>query len=179
MPKAVNGRMGGFQLWVNLPRANKMMTPRYQEIGSADIPTASPQKDVSIRVICGQVGGVKGPVKDIVADPQYLDVTMGPDTRFSHPVKDGYTALAYVIRGEGTFDPDEGYRIGNRDLVLFTDGSSILVRSFEKGFRFLFIAGKPIREPVAWRGPIVMNTQEEIRQAFMEYEAGTFIRKNG
>jgi redox-sensitive bicupin YhaK (pirin superfamily) len=179
MPTPVNGRMGGFQLWVNLPRAHKMMTPRYQEIGSADIPMASPRPDVNIKVISGQVSGIKGPVRDIVADPQYLDITLGPDTFFSHPVKEGYTALAYVISGEGTFDAGEGYRISNRDLLLFNDGSSFGARSFDKGFRFLFIAGKPIREPVAWRGPIVMNTQEELRQAFREYDEGTFIKKNG
>jgi len=178
MPKPVNGRMGGFQLWVNLPRANKMMTPRYQEFGSLDIPTTSPRHDVSIKVICGKVNGVKGPVTNIVADPQFLDVTLDPEAEFTHPVKEGYTALAYVIGGEGTFDADEGYRIGNRDLILFNDGSSFRARSFDKGFRFLFIAGKPIREPVAWRGPIVMNTREELRQAFMEFDAGTFIKKN-
>lgn len=177
MPKAVDGRMGGFQLWVNLPRANKMMKPRYQEIRSKAIPTVSPRKDVSIKVICGEVNGVKGPVKDIVADPQYLDITLEPDTTFSLPVKEGYTAFAYVISGEGTFDAEEGYRTGNRDLILFSDGSSIWVKSFGKGFRFLFIAGKPLREPVAWRGPIVMNSSEEIQKAFAEYEAGTFIKK--
>ena len=179
MPKPVNGRMGGFQLWVNLPRANKMMNPRYQEIKNEDIPTTSPHPGVSIKVICGQVDRVKGPVKDIVADPQYLDITLGPDTPFSHPVKEGYSAFAYVISGEGTFDAEEGYHVGNRDLVLFGDGSSIWAKSFDKGFRFLFISGKPIREPVSWRGPIVMNTKEELRQAFKEYEEGTFIKKAG
>jgi redox-sensitive bicupin YhaK (pirin superfamily) len=176
MPQPVNGRMGGFQLWVNLPRAHKMMTPRYQEILSADIPKKSPHPGVTINVICGQINGVKGPVKDIIADPQFLDITLSPDTTFSHPVKEGYTAFAYVISGEGTFDPEEGYRISNRDLILFNDGSSIWARSFDKGFRFLFISGKPIREPVAWRGPIVMNTKEEIREAFREYDEGTFIK---
>jgi redox-sensitive bicupin YhaK (pirin superfamily) len=178
MPQPVNNRMGGFQLWVNLPRANKLMKPRYQEIVKAKIPVVSPAPDVSIKVICGMVNKVKGPVKDIVADPQYLDVTMDPDATFSLPVKEGYTAFAYVISGEGTFDTGEGYRIGNRDLILFTDGSSLWVRSFDKGFRFLFISGKPIREPVAWRGPIVMNTQEELREAFREYDNGTFTKKN-
>jgi redox-sensitive bicupin YhaK (pirin superfamily) len=178
MPQPVNGRMGGFQLWVNLPRAHKLMHPRYQEIVKAEIPMVSPAPDVSINVICGTINGVKGPVKDIVADPQYLDITMGPDATFSLPVKEGYTAFAYVISGEGTFDTGEGYRIGNRDLILFTDGSSLWGRSFGKGFRFLFIAGKPIHEPVAWRGPIVMNTQEELREAFREYDNGTFIKKN-
>ncbi len=179
MPTPLNGRMGGFQLWVNLPRANKMMKPRYQEIKSDDIPTASPRPGVSIKVICGQVDGVKGPVKDIVADPQYLDVTLGPEVVFTHPVKEGYAAFAYVIGGGGTFDAEEGYNVGNRDLVLFGDGSSIWARSLDQSFRFLFISGKPIREPVAWRGPIVMNTKEELRQAFKEYEEGTFIKMAG
>lgn len=179
MPKPVNARMGGFQLWVNLPRANKMMKPRYQEIKADQIPIVTPQKDISIKVICGEVDGVKGPVRDIIADPQYLDITLGPDTVFTHGVTANHTAMAYVFGGEGTFDAKEGYRVGNRDLILFSEGDSFWVRSFEKGLRFLFIAGKPIREPVAWRGPIVMNTREELRQAFMEYEEGTFIKTHG
>jgi hypothetical protein len=179
MPKPDHGRMGGFQLWVNLPRAGKMMKPRYQEIAHDQIPVVSPKPGITIKVICGVAGGVTGPVRDIIADPLYLDVTLGPDTQFSHPVKEGYTAIAYIINGEGTFDPKEGYRVSNRDLILFSDGDSIWAKSFEKDFRFLFIAGKPIREPVAWRGPIVMNTQEELRQAFREYEDGTFIKKKG
>jgi len=178
MPKPVNGQMGGFQLWVNLPRSHKMMDPRYQEITHHQIPTVSPSKGVTIRVICGTVQDVKGPVRDIVADPEYLDVSMDPDAVFSHPVKEGYTAFAYVIGGEGTFDPREGYPVNNRDLVLFGNGLSTWARSSGRGFRFLFFSGKPIHEPVAWRGPIVMNTTEELRQAFREYEEGTFIKKN-
>jgi quercetin 2,3-dioxygenase len=177
MPKPVKGRMGGFQLWVNLPRTHKMMDPRYQEIGSSHIPTVSPRAGVSLRIICGSVNGVTGPVQDIVADPQFIDVTLGPDTFFTHPVKEKYTAVAYVIGGEGTFDPEEGHHVHNQDAVLFGDGSSIWVRSFEKGMRFLLLSGKPIGEPVAWRGPIVMNTREELRQAFREYEDGTFVKK--
>jgi len=178
MPKPVNGQMGGFQLWVNLPRSHKMMDPRYQEITHNQIPTVSPSKGVTIRVICGTVQDVKGPVRDIVADPDYLDVSMDPDAVFSHPVKEGYTAFTYVIGGEGTFDPREGYPVNNRDLVLFGNGLSIWARSSGRGFRFLFFSGKPIHEPVAWRGPIVMNTTDELRQAFKEYEEGTFIKKN-
>jgi redox-sensitive bicupin YhaK (pirin superfamily) len=177
MPGPVNGRMGGFQLWVNLPRDKKMMNPRYQEIKSNAIPVLKPRKDISIRVIAGRVNAVKGPVRDIVADPEFLDITLGPDTVFEHPVKPGYTALAYVIGGEGTFDADEGHPVGNQDVILFGDGSSIWVRSSGSGMRFLFLSGKPIGEPVAWRGPIVMNTPEELRLAFKEYADGTFIKK--
>jgi quercetin 2,3-dioxygenase len=177
MPKPVNGRMGGFQLWVNLPRASKMMDPRYQEIKSDKIPVVSPRNDINIHVIAGRVNGVNGPVRDIVADPEFLDITLGPDTFFTHPVKSGYTALAYVIGGEGTFDEKEGHLTGNRDLILFGDGSSFRVRSSGSGMRFLFLSGRPIGEPVAWRGPIVMNTSEELRLAYKEYADGTFIKK--
>jgi hypothetical protein len=177
MPKPVNGRMGGFQLWVNLPRAKKKMKPRYQEIKSDQIPVISPRRGINIRVIAGRVNGTDGPVREIVADPEFLDISLGPDTFFTHPVHSGYTAFAYVIGGEGTFDEKESHRMSNRDLILFGNGSSMWVRSFGSGMRFLFIAGKPIGEPVAWRGPIVMNTHEELRLAFKEYADGTFIKK--
>jgi redox-sensitive bicupin YhaK (pirin superfamily) len=177
MPRPVNGRMGGFQLWVNLPAAKKMMDPRYQEIRSAKVPTVSPRDGVTIRVIAGTVSGVTGPVKQIIADPRFLDVSLGPDTFLTHGVPDGHTAFAYIIGGEGTFDAEEGHRVHNRDVVLFTSGSSIWVRSFGKGMRFLLIAGKPLGEPIAWRGPIVMNTREELRLAFHEFDNGTFIKK--
>jgi quercetin 2,3-dioxygenase len=176
MPKPVNGQMGGFQLWVNLPRSHKMMDPRYQEIAQTQVPIVSQNSGVTIRVIAGSSGGVTGPVRDIVVDPEYLDVTMDRDASFSQPVKEGYTTFAYVIGGEGTFDPREGHRVYNRDLVLFGDGSSVKAGSSAKGFRFLFFSGKPIHEPVAWRGPIVMNTADELRVAFREYADGTFIK---
>jgi redox-sensitive bicupin YhaK (pirin superfamily) len=177
MPGPVNDRMGGFQLWVNLPRDKKTMNPRYQEIKSNAIPVLAPRKDISIRVIAGRVNTVNGPVRNIVADPEFLDISLGPDTFFVHPVQPGYTAFAYVIGGEGTFDAEEGHRMGNHDLILFGDGASIRVRSFGSGMRFLFLSGKPIGEPVAWRGPIVMNTPEELRLAYNEFADGTFIRK--
>jgi redox-sensitive bicupin YhaK (pirin superfamily) len=176
MPKPVNGHMGGFQLWVNLPHAAKMMNPRYQEIKSHQIPVVNTGADVSVRVICGTFNGVTGPVRDIIADPRFLDVTLGTNTVFSCPVNVGHTAVAYIIGGEGTFDTSEGHPVRNRDVILFGDGSSIEGRSAETGLRFLLIAGRPIGEPVAWRGPIVMNTNEELRQAFQEYEDGTFIK---
>jgi len=177
MPKPVDGQMGGFQLWVNLPRASKMMDPRYQEITREQIPAVSPYDGVTIRVICGPVGSVKGPVRDIIADPEFLDVSLGPDADFSHPVKEGYTAFSYVIGGEGTFDPKEEHPVNNRDLVLFGSGPSIWARSSRKGLRFLLFSGKPIHEPVFWRGPIVMNTADELRVAFREYKEGTFIKR--
>ena len=177
MPKPVNGRMGGFQLWVNLPRAHKMMKPRYQEIKSDQIPVISPKSGITIRIISGRVDGKTGPVRGIIADPEFLDITLEPDMTFTHPVKEGYTVMAYVIGGAGTFDTKEGHRVGNRDIVLFGNGSSVWTRASEKGMRFLFFSGKPIGEPVAWQGPVVMNTREELRVAFREYEDGTFIKK--
>ena len=177
MPKPVSGRMGGFQLWVNLPQRVKMTAPRYREAGREEIPIVSPRDGIVINVICGTVGGKSGPITGITAEPEYLDIALGPDTFFTHPVKEGHTAFAYIIGGEGTFDAGEGHRVKDRDLVLFGNGSSLWVRSFGKGMRFLLVSGKPIGEPVAWRGPIVMNTREELRQAFTEYGNGTFIKK--
>jgi redox-sensitive bicupin YhaK (pirin superfamily) len=176
MPKPVDGRMGGFQLWVNLPRAHKMHMPRYQEVKRAQIPTSEPRAGVTIRVIAGTVGAVQGPVHDIVADPEYLDITLAPTTRYTHPIKKGYTAAAYVIGGAGSFDPTTNERAANRTMLLFSDGDEIRVQSSDEGLRFLFFSGKPIGEPVAWGGPIVMNTQDELRQAFSEYRDGTFIK---
>jgi redox-sensitive bicupin YhaK (pirin superfamily) len=129
-------------------------------------------------VIAGTVAGTRGPVQDIVTDPEFLDISLGPDVFFTHPVPPGSTAFAYVIGGEGTFHEREGFGVTNRDLVLFGDGASLWVRAFGAGMRFLFIAGRPIGEPVAWRGPIVMNTREELRRAYREFADGTFIRKN-
>lgn len=179
MPKPVDGRMGGFQLWVNLPRAHKMHTPRYQEVKRAQIPEVEPQAGASIKIIAGTVAGVQGPVKDIVADPEYLDITLAADTRYTHPVKKGYTAAAYVTGGAGSFGPGTDKSAANRTMLLFSDGDEIRVQSSYDGIRFLFFSGKPIGEPVAWGGPIVMNTQEELRQAFSEYRDGTFIKTQG
>jgi redox-sensitive bicupin YhaK (pirin superfamily) len=176
MPKPVDGRMGGFQLWVNLPRAHKMHTPRYQEVKRAQIPTSEPRAGVTIRVIAGTVGAVQGPVHDIVANPEYLDITLAATTRYTHPVKEGYTGAAYIIGGAGSFDPTTNERATSRTMLLFSDGDEIRVQSSDEGLRFLFFSGKPIGEPVAWGGPIVMNTQDELRQAFSEYRDGTFIK---
>lgn len=177
MPKPVNGRMGGFQLWVNLPRNQKMIDPRYQEIGAHAIPRVTLPTDAAVNVICGSIGGITGPVQDIMADPEYFDVTVSPGGKFSHAVRDGFMAAAYVIRGSGVFDRKGNEPVGNRTMILFGNiGNSVEVRAGDQGVRFLFFSGTPLREPIAWGGPMVMNTQEELEQAFFEYEQGTFIR---
>jgi hypothetical protein len=176
MPKPVNGVMGGFQLWVNLPGQHKMMNPRYQEIRHDHIPVITAGNGVTLKVVCGTFGDVSGPVRDIVADPDFLDVSIPPGSRFAIRVKQGYTVFAYVIGGEGTLD-GSGTTLKNHELALFSDGEKVLATGIgAKPFRFLLLSGKPIREPVAWRGPIVMNTEEELKQAFKEYREGTFIR---
>ena len=179
MPKPVDGVMGGFQLWVNLPRQHKMMDPRYQEIPANGIPVVRAGNGVTVKVICGRFGTVTGPVRDIVADPDFFDVTVPPGARFGVEVKEGYTVLACVIGGSGVFDGSGG-EAGDHDLVLFSDGERVLATAIgTMPFRFLLLSGKPIREPIAWRGPIVMNTDAELRQAFREYRDGTFVRAAG
>lgn len=176
MPKGnAQGRMGGFQLWANLPAAQKMMDPRYRDITQAQIPGVTNADGVTIRIICGEALGVTGPVKDIVIDPQYLDVSIPPQTVFIHPTKAGHTVFVYVIEGQASFTPGVD-ALPNHTLVLYEDGESIEVTTQEVGVRFLLIAGHPLREPVAWYGPIVMNTQAELRTAFEEYQNGTFIK---
>jgi redox-sensitive bicupin YhaK (pirin superfamily) len=189
-----DGRMYGFQLWANLPRASKMMDPRYQEVKSDQIPAVTTDDGITIRVICGKVDGVRGPVENIVIDPQYLDITIPPQTRFIFPTTPGYTVFAYLIEGKATFcdeeDPftfeREGSNyfdiqndrwLGDRSLVVFEDGDQIPVNTEDSAVRFLLVSGRPIREPVAWYGPIVMNSESELRQAFEELDKGTFIKK--
>ncbi|MCZ7357618.1 MAG: pirin family protein [Candidatus Methanoperedens sp.] len=176
MPKGDNGRMGGFQLWVNLPSTHKMMEPRYREVKNEQIPEVSIDENVKVRVISGEVGNTKGPVRDIVVDPEYLDITMAPNTEFEHRIKKGYRAFAYVVKGSGNFDPDKRKLTDIENLVIFKDGDNVKISTDNKSLRFLLISGKPLGEPVAWYGPIVMNTQEELDMAFEEYRNGTFIK---
>jgi quercetin 2,3-dioxygenase len=194
MPKGdALGRMGGFQLWANLPASHKMMDPRYRGLTKTQISEIPLENGVIIRVICGWVGDTEGPVTDVVIDPEYLDVTMPDHSHFSHRTKPGHTVLAYVIEGEGyfcqeknpfsyemeganDFDLDRNPAIGNHSLVIFDDGEQVVISTEEKKVRFLLVSGKPIHEPVAWYGPIVMNTQEELQIAFDEYRKGTFIK---
>ena len=167
----------GFQLWANLPASHKMMNPRYREIKSSQIPEISLNEDkIKIRIISGVFNGVKGPVEDIITDPEYLDVMISPHSEFNHPIREGYNAIAYLIEDEGYFDDKKEDLIGKETLVIYRDGDTVNISTLEDGVRFLLISGKPIKEPVAWRGPIVMNTNEELSIAFEEYQNGTFIK---
>ncbi len=176
MPKGSNGHMGGFQLWVNLPAAHKMMEPRYREVTNDQIPELLIDKGVTIRIIRGEVNKKRGPVRDIVVDIEYLDVAMEPGTEFEHTIKKGNQAFAYVIEGSGYFDHEKRRTINKEHLVIFKDGNNVKITSDEKELRFLLISGTPLGEPIAWYGPIVMNTQEELQVAFDEYRNGTFIK---
>ena len=194
MPKGdEKGTMWGFQLWANLPASQKMMSPRYRDVKDNQIPEVSAGEGVKIRIICGEVKGKKGPVRDIVIDPEYLDCTVPAGSEFIHPTKPGHTVFAYVIGGkahfceeknpfayeiEGAnyFDIQRDAFVCNENLVLFDDGEQIVVSTGDEPVRFLLMSGKPLREAVAWYGPIVMNTKEELRIAFEEYQNGTFIK---
>jgi hypothetical protein len=178
MPKGDEaGRMGGFQLWANLPAAQKMMAPRYREVKSSQIPRVTSMSGATIRVICGEVEGTKGPVRDIVTDPEYLDVTLPAGSEFSHPTSKEHTVLAYVIEGQAFFDAEKKTPVSNGALAQFEAGEEVVAFATDVPARFLLLSGKPIGEPVAWYGPIVMNTQRELEIAFEEYRNGTFIKK--
>jgi quercetin 2,3-dioxygenase len=196
MPKGdARGRMHGFQLWANLPAALKMTAPRYQDVTGADIPEIVDDDGTRVRVICGEFWGRKGPVDGIAADPRYLDVWIPAGHRRTLPVEISRHAFAYVFDGAGTFrdasvpqgvltdttgeldDHPVREPAGNRSLVLFDRGDEITVQAGETGLRFLLVSGTPLEEPVAWHGPIVMNTENELRQAFAELRQGTFIKK--
>ena len=177
MPRGdASGRMGGFQLWANLPRSHKMMEPRYRDIRNRDVPEVTLDSGVKIRVICGTVGKHRGPVRDIVIDPEYLDVTVPAGAAFVHDTARGHTVLAYVIDGTGTFDGEKSVSVANGSLCLYEDGDRCVIAADRRPVRFLLISGRPINEPIAWYGPIVMNTEEELERAFEEYRNGTFIR---
>jgi redox-sensitive bicupin YhaK (pirin superfamily) len=194
MPQGdAQGRMHGFQLWANLPSALKLSAPRYQDVTAPDIPEVVDDDGTRVRIVCGDFWGKRGPVDGIAADPSYLDVWVPPGRRKTLPVDMRRNAFAYVFEGSGTFrdasapfgvlteqaGPDETLvreQTGNRSLVLFDRGDEVRVQAGESGIRFLLVSGQPIEEPVAWRGPIVMNTQQELRRAFEELRAGTFIQ---
>lgn len=176
MPQKQNDYLRGLQLWVNLPASHKMMAPRYQDIKAQDIPEYTSPHGIKVKVIAGHYQGLSGPVKDIVGNPEYMDIYVPARQRFEHSVPKGHTIFAYAIAGEGHFDQDK-HKIHDGFLVLYGDGEKIAVEAIHVGVRFLLISGKPIEEPVAWRGPIVMNTEEELDLAFKEFQNGTFIKK--
>ena len=194
MPKGdARGAMYGFQLWANLPSALKMTPPRYQEVKSTDIPQITDDDGTHVRLICGSFWGKKGPVDGIAADPVYIDVSVAPGRRKALPVSTTRHAFAYVFAGSGKFcnasdplavptepvgwaDTSPPLEADNRSLVLFDSGDEVVVQAGEEGIRFLLVSGKPLEEPVAWYGPIVMNTQAELQQAFAELRSGSFIK---
>jgi hypothetical protein len=193
MPQGdAQGRMHGFQLWANLPASLKMTAPRYQDVSARDIPEVTEDDGTRVRVVCGEFWGRRGPVEGVAADPRYLDVFVPPGRTRRLPVESSRHAFAYVFAGSGRFrDASEprairtelvggsepsGDSLGNRSLVLFDSGDEIAVMAGEEGIRFLLVSGRPLEEPVAWYGPIVMNTQEQLRQAWQELRDGTFIK---
>jgi redox-sensitive bicupin YhaK (pirin superfamily) len=179
MPQPRQGKMGGFQLWVNLPAKLKMSEPRYQEIPSGRIPEIEREDGVKMRVIAGAVDGVGGPVTEIAAAPTYLDVSIPPNGSFYQPVERGHSAFAYVFEGEGTFgitDEGDGRTVSHPKLVVFDDGDYVKVRATKESVRFLLVSGKPLYEPIARYGPFVMNTREEIQQALRDLRNGTFVQ---
>jgi quercetin 2,3-dioxygenase len=195
MPQGDNqGRMHGFQLWANLPASLKMTAPRYQDIKGAEIPEVLDDDGTRVRVVCGEFWGKRGPVEGVAADPHYLDVFVPPRKRKTLKVETERHAFAYVFEGSGSFraaSQPQGVltehqvdgndivvreTVGDRSLVLFDKGDEVTVQAGEQGIRFLLVSGKPIQEPVAWYGPIVMNTQAELSQAVAELRAGTFIK---
>jgi redox-sensitive bicupin YhaK (pirin superfamily) len=167
MPKGdEQERMEGFQLWANLPASHKMISPRYRDFSSDKIPEVTLDNGVLIKIICGKVGNIEGPARDIVIEPEYLDITVPANTVYDHPTVKGHTVFTYAFEG-----PE------NHTLTLYEDGDSVRLEAGAEAVRLLFISGKPLNEPIAWSGPIVMNTQEELALAFKEYQEGTFIKK--
>ena len=171
------GKMYGFQLWANLPASHKMMPPRYQEFKSNVIPEVIIDNGTKIKVICGQINNVKGPVKEIVIDPEFLDISIPENCKYIHQTKAGHNVFAYVIGGTCQFESKEHTLCKNRTVVLFGDGEYISIITKESNVRLLLISGKPINEPIAWGGPIVMNTEEELNLAYEEIENGNFIKQ--
>lgn len=177
MPQKDNGLLWGLQLWVNLPSTQKMIPPRYQDIQHSQIPEVSLDSGARIKVICGRIGEVSGPVEELIVEPEYFDVNVPAGSTFEHLVKDGYTVFCYVLEGEGGFGPQPKQLFGPETLLVFEKkGERVLVSTTDEALRFLLISGKPLGEPIAWYGPIVMNTKQELETAFQEYREGTFIR---
>lgn len=176
MPRGdANGRLWGLQLWANLPAAQKMTPPRYRGYDAEEIPEIT-ANGARVRIIAGEVNGVRGPVRDVAIAPEYLDVAVPPGAPFTHAVPTGHTVFALVLDGQGHFAGEGGDVVGAGKVVRYGDGDLVAVSTADAPVRFILVSGKPLNEPIAWRGPVVMNTQEELREAFRELEEGTFIR---
>ncbi len=176
MPKACEGNMRGFQLWANLPKKDKMTRPRYRDIRAEDIPEVKGE-GYTIKIICGEYGGVEGPAQDIIIRPWFFDVTAEPGAEFTLNTRPEDKVLCCVFEGAGSFDKEKTLSVGSGQLAVMEEGDALACAASREGLRFMLMAGKPLKEPVAWRGPIVMNTQSELKTAFDEYRKGTFIKK--
>ena len=177
MPQRWEGDMRGLQLWVNLPASHKMMSPRYRDVPADSIPACRLDGGAEVKVIAGRCNGCEGPVADIVRSPEYLDVTVPAGGSFTHPTVASHTVFAYLLEGSAAFAPGDLRTVAADHVVLFGAGDSVKVLAGDGGARFLLFTGEPLGEPVAWRGPIVMNTEEELDLAFREYQQGTFIKE--
>jgi hypothetical protein len=197
MPKGDQlGRMHGFQLWANLPRELKMTDPRYQDVPGTEVAVRSEDDGTVLRVLCGEFAGIRGPVDGIAAAPRYMDITVPPNKTKSFKMDLESKAFAYVFEGDGAFRGASGpqpvpyeleddviaykpVEVDNRSLIVFDSGDEVRVTAGESGLRFLLVSGRPIREPVVWYGPIVMNTQTELQRAIGELQSGSFIKTQG
>lgn len=174
MPEQQEGLLRGFQLWINLPARDKMSEPRYQEFAPSQIPTISPADGVAIRVLAGSVGGVKGPVNAGATDPLYLDVTLAPGAGFSQAVRGADASFIYMFEGEAMVGNSPSHIVARSDLAVLSEGETVRVHATNGPARFLLLAGRPLKEPIAKHGPFVMNTREEILQAFDDLRQGKF-----
>lgn len=174
MPQEYDGTSRGFQLWVNLPSKSKMIKPKYRGLTKKDIKEVKTKDGAKIKIISGSFNNITGPTKDLVIPIEYLDITLKPRSIFKHKIKEGNNAFAYIIDGSGYFDPNKKLVV-NRDLVHYKKNGELNIESGEDGVRFLLVSGKPLNEPIAWRGPIVMNTDEELNEAFNDYLTGNFV----
>jgi quercetin 2,3-dioxygenase len=176
MPERTEGTMAGFQLWVNLPAKEKMSVPAYRGLSGSDIPEVTTDSGDRIKVVAGSFGRVEGPVRGIPVDPTYLDVQVPPDGAFSVPTRSGFTVFAHAIDGTGVFDGTDTRAVEPGETVLFGPGGPLRVRAGDAGVRFLLVSGRPLHEPVAWYGPIVMNRREELLEAMQELQSGRFVK---
>ncbi|PSN93333.1 hypothetical protein B9Q06_12245 [Candidatus Marsarchaeota G2 archaeon ECH_B_2] len=179
----VDPEVRGFQLWVNLPASDKMTDPKYRNLEGSNVPQAELDDGSRVKIVAGEIkriprlGSVKGPVSDSLVDVNYLDFDMVENTQLEYTVKDGYTAFAYVVDGEAYFDPKTQEPVGPKSVVLYNyDGDTIRIRTQESRARFLLVSGKPLNEPIAWYGPIVMNTNEQLMQALRDLQTGEFVK---